>query len=70
MEEGRIVEQATPTPVKPVGNYGTATSPARPGDKIVLRALNVIAVASPCRRYQIPLDDFHPRGPRRLVGRA
>ena len=69
MEEGRIVEQATP-PITPVGNYGTGTSPALPTDKIVLRALNVIAVASPCRRYQIPLDDFRPRGPRRVVGRA
>jgi hypothetical protein len=46
-------------------------SPARLGDKIVLRALlNVIAVASSWRRYQISLDDFHPRGPRLVVRRA
>ena len=79
MEEGRIVEQATP-PIKPDGSYGTG---APPGDEIVPRALmdiphgcpswmslmNVIT-ASSCPRDQIPLDDFHPRGLRRLVRHA
>jgi uncharacterized protein YcgI (DUF1989 family) len=85
MEEGRIVERATP-PIKPVGNHGTDTSPALPGDKIVLRALmhvtamdvtamdviamDVIAVASSCPRHQIPLNDLHPRGLRRVVCHA
>lgn len=50
-----------PTPVKADGTYGTGTSPAKPGDKIVLRALmNVIAVASSCPQDQIPLNDFNP----------
>jgi uncharacterized protein YcgI (DUF1989 family) len=50
-----------PTPVKSDGTYGTGTSPAKPGDKIVLRALmDVIAVASSCPQDQIPLNDFNP----------
>jgi uncharacterized protein YcgI (DUF1989 family) len=50
-----------PTPVKADGTYGTGTSPAKPGDKIVLRAfMDVIAVASSCPQDQIPLNDFNP----------
>jgi hypothetical protein len=62
MEEGRIVEQATP-PIKPVGNSRTGTSPGLPTDKIVPRALmDVIAVASLCPRDQIPSTTFTRAG--------
>jgi energy-coupling factor transporter ATP-binding protein EcfA2 len=80
MEEGRIVEQAA-SPFKPVGNYSTDTSPALPGNKIVLRAfmdvtamdviaMDVIAVASSCPRHQIPLNDLRPQALRRVVCHA
>ena len=80
MEVGRIVEQATP-PIKPVGNSRTGTSPGLPTDKIVLRtpmdviamdvnAMDVNAVAPSCPRDQIPFNDFHPRGLRRVVRHA
>ena len=69
MEEGRIVEQATP-PITPVGNYGTGTSPALPTDKIVLRALMDVSAVASCPRDQIPLNDFHRRGLRRVVRHA
>jgi energy-coupling factor transporter ATP-binding protein EcfA2 len=85
MEEGRIVEQAA-SPFKPVGNYSTDTSPALPGNKIVLRAfmdftamdvtamdvtaIDVIAVASSCPRHQIPLNDLRPQALRRVVCHA
>jgi uncharacterized protein YcgI (DUF1989 family) len=60
-----------PTPINPDGSYGTGTSPALPGDKIVLRALmDVIAVASSCPQDQIPLNDFHPSALRLVVRHA
>ena len=50
-----------PTPVKVDGTYGTGTSPAKPGERLVLRALmDVIAVGSSCPQDQIPLNDFNP----------
>ena len=50
-----------PTPVRADGTYGTGTSPAKPDDRIVLRALlNVIAVASSCPQDQIALNNFNP----------
>jgi uncharacterized protein YcgI (DUF1989 family) len=57
-----------PTPIQPDGTYGTGTSPAKPGDKIVLRALmHVIAVGSSCPQDQISLNDFKPSELRLLV---
>ena len=81
IEEGRSVEEATPPPIKPVGTYRTGTSPGLPTDKIVLRApmdviamdvnaMDVNAVAPSCPRDQIPFNDFHPRGLRRVVRHA
>jgi uncharacterized protein YcgI (DUF1989 family) len=50
-----------PTPILPDGTYGWGTSPAKPGDRVVLRALmDVIAVGSSCPQDQIPLNDFKP----------
>ena len=50
-----------PTPVQADGTYGTGTSPAKPGDQIILRALmDVIAVGSSCPQDQIPLNNFNP----------
>ena len=50
-----------PTPVQTDGTYGTGTSPAKPGDRIILRALmDVIAVGSSCPQDQIPLNNFNP----------
>ena len=50
-----------PTPVQADGTYGTGTSPAESGDRIVLRALmDVIAVGSSCPQDQIALNDFNP----------
>lgn len=50
-----------PTPVQADGTYGTGTSPAKPGDRIILRALmDVIAVGSSCPQDQIPLNNFNP----------
>lgn len=50
-----------PTPVQADGTYGTGTSPAKPGDRIVLRAMmDVIAVGSSCPQDQIALNDFNP----------
>ncbi len=50
-----------PTPVNADGTYGTGTSPAKPGDTSVLRALmDVIAVGSACPQDQTPLNDFKP----------
>lgn len=57
-----------PTPIRPDGTYGTGTSPAKPGDKVVLRALmDVIAVGSSCPQDQIPLNDFKPSELRLVV---
>ena len=50
-----------PTPVQADGTYSTGTSPAKPGDRIVLRAMmDVIAVGSSCPQDQIALNDFNP----------
>jgi uncharacterized protein YcgI (DUF1989 family) len=58
-----------PTPILPDGTYGTGTSPAKPGDKVVLRALmDVIAVGSSCPQDLIPLNDFKPSELRFVVG--
>lgn len=57
-----------PTPIGSDGRYGTGTSPAKPGQKIVLRALiHVVAVASACPQDQIPLNDFNPTALRLVV---
>ena len=57
-----------PTPILPDGTYGTGTSPAKPGDKIVLRALmDVIAVGSSCPQDLIALNDFKPSELRLVV---
>jgi len=50
-----------PTPVNADGTYGTGTSPSKPGDKSVLRALmDVHAVGSSCPQDQTPLNDHNP----------
>lgn len=57
-----------PTPIRADGTYGTGTSPAKPGDKVVLRALmDVIAVGSSCPQDQIALNDFNPSELRLVV---
>ena len=49
------------TPIRPDGTYGLETSPSKPGDKVVLRALmDVIAAASSCPQDQTPLNDYKP----------
>jgi len=60
-----------PTPIKADGTYGTGTSPAASGDKIVLRALmDVTVVASSCPQDQTPLNDVHSSGLRLVVRNA
>jgi uncharacterized protein YcgI (DUF1989 family) len=57
-----------PTPIGSDGRYGTGTSPAKPGDKVVLRALmHVIAAASSCPQDQIALNNFTPSALRLVV---
>lgn len=47
-----------PTPIGADGRIGGGTSPARPGDRVVLRALmDVIAAASACPQDISPLND-------------
>lgn len=48
------------TRILPDGRIESSTSPAKPGDKVVLRALmDVIAVASACPQDISPLNDRH-----------
>ena len=58
MEVGRIVEQATPPPIKPDGSYGTGASPALPGDEIVPRALMDVPHGCPSwmSLMDVPMD--------------
>lgn len=50
-----------PTPIHADGKFGGGMSPARAGDKVVLRALmNTIAVGSACPQDQTPLNNFKP----------
>lgn len=50
-----------PTPVNADGTVGGGMSPAKPGDKVVLRALmDVLAVGSACPQDQTPLNNYKP----------
>jgi len=50
-----------PTPIDAAGLIGGGMSPAKPGAKIVLRALmNVLAVGSACPQDQTPLNNYKP----------
>lgn len=50
-----------PTPIGEDGLIRGGMSPAKPGDKVVLRALmNVIAVGSACPQDQTPLNNYKP----------
>lgn len=57
-----------PTPISEDGLIRSGKSPAKPGDKVVLRALmDVIAVGSACPQDQTPLNDYKPSDIRFVV---
>jgi uncharacterized protein YcgI (DUF1989 family) len=59
------------TPVAANGTLGMEVSPARPGDRVVLRTLtDAVIAASACPQDQNPINDRRIKDIRLLVGRS
>ena len=57
------------TPVGPDGTLGMEVSPAKPGDKVVLRALmDAVVAVSACPQDQNPINDWQPTDLLLIVG--